>query len=127
MLTSRAILLILVSVALSALAQVAFKTGMMQPAVQAALPSLADDWRGYLAIARNFYVLFGLACYAASAALWLLVLARVNLSVAYPFVGLGFILTMAAGAFLFREPVTGMRIAGTLLVCAGVILVGRSA
>ena len=127
MLTGRAILLILMSVALSAVAQIAFKTGMMQPGVQAALPLLTADWRGPLTIARNLYVLFGLVCYATSAGIWLLVLARVNLSVAYPFVGLGFILTMVAGAILFREPVTWLRVVGTLLVCAGVVLVARSA
>lgn len=127
MLTGRAILLIIVSVGLSAVAQIAFKAGMMQPGVQAALPLLTSDWRGPLTILRNFYVLFGLACYVVSAGLWLLVLARVNLSVAYPFIGFGLILTMMAGAILFREPVTWLRVTGTLLVFAGVVLVARSA
>ena len=58
---------------------------------------------------------------------WLWVLSKVDLSVAYPFVGLSFLVTMAFGAFLLEESVTPSRIAGTLLIAVGCILVGRSA
>jgi len=55
------------------------------------------------------------------------VLARAPLSLAYPFVGLGFIFTMLAGALVLGEQVTPVRIAGTLLIAAGCVLVARSA
>jgi drug/metabolite transporter (DMT)-like permease len=72
-------------------------------------------------------VLAGLGLYGIGAVLWLFVLARAPLSLAYPFVGLGFILTMLAGALYLGENVTPMRIAGTLLIAFGCVMVARSA
>jgi multidrug transporter EmrE-like cation transporter len=37
------------------------------------------------------------------------------------------VITLLCGALLFGEQVSALRIAGTVLICAGVILVGRSA
>ncbi|HEY0941144.1 MAG TPA: SMR family transporter [Steroidobacter sp.] len=124
----RMLALAIVSVALSALAQMAFKWGMSQAAVQHAVAaSSSARWmQTLLPIVTSPAIIAGFALYAGSALLWLFVLARLDLSVAYPFVGLGFILTMLAGALLFHEPVTTTRIAGTLLVCVGVWLVARS-
>jgi drug/metabolite transporter (DMT)-like permease len=71
-------------------------------------------------------VVFGLALYFLGALVWLLVLARVDVTMAYPFVGLGFILTMILGAWFLSEPVSAIRIVGTLLVVAGVALISQS-
>ena len=46
---------------------------------------------------------------------------------AYPFVGIGFILTMLAGAWWLDESLSAARIAGTLMIAAGCVLVARSA
>jgi len=117
--------LIVLSVACSALAQMALKTGMSNASVQSALaaqnwPDLI--WRSLV----NGYTVSGLSLYGLSVMVWLLVLARIDVSVAYPFVGLGFILTMVLGAVLLHEPVGTMRVIGTLLVAIGVILISRS-
>lgn len=50
-------------------------------------------------------------------------LARLDVSMAYPFVGLGFILTMLLVFFVLGESLSTMRIVGTLLITAGVVLV----
>ena len=114
-------LLILSSVGLSVLAQVTLKYGMSQPTIQIALGQggLAAAWL----VISNMYILLGLFMYGCGAMLWLLVLARLDVSVAYPFVGLGFILTMLLGFFVLGESVTPMRVVGTLLITAGVVLV----
>lgn len=128
--TPSTLLLALFSVALSATAQLAFKAGMSHRAIQAALAqeaSGASQWLDrVLVIGMNPAVISGLALYGLSAAVWMLVLAKVDVSVAYPFVGLGFVITMAAGGLLFNEPITLTRIIGTLLVCAGVALVAST-
>jgi hypothetical protein len=88
--------LILISVSLSALAQLLLKLGMSSAHVQQMLMHerlLQAIW----VAASNIQVIAGLGIYALGAILWLLVLARVDVSLAYPFVGLGFILTMALG------------------------------
>jgi len=54
---------------------------------------------------------------------WLGVLAKIDVSIAYPFVGLGFILTALFGVFLLGEAFTVIRFVGTCLVVLGIILV----
>jgi multidrug transporter EmrE-like cation transporter len=54
---------------------------------------------------------------------WLFVLARVDVSVAYAFVALGFFLTMTLGVLLLGEALTLAKVAGILLVVFGVWLV----
>jgi multidrug transporter EmrE-like cation transporter len=117
--------LILFSVALSAGAQIVLKTGMSSPAVQAALAG-GTRLDALVGIATSWGVILGLAMYGFGAVLWLFVLARIDVSKAYPFVGLGFLLTMAMGYFLLAEPVTVTRLLGTVLVAAGVYLVAAS-
>ncbi len=117
--------LVLFSVSLSALAQLLLKLGMSGSAVTQALrdgPPLQAAWT----IARDLPVLGGLSLYFASAAVWLLVLARLPLSVAYPFVGLGFILTMLLGWLVLGDNLNASRVAGTVLVTLGVVLIARS-
>jgi multidrug transporter EmrE-like cation transporter len=67
-----------------------------------------------------------LALYLFGAMLWLLVLAKIDVTQAYPFVGLGFLITMALGMIWLGESVSSARFAGTVLVATGVILVARS-
>jgi drug/metabolite transporter (DMT)-like permease len=64
--------------------------------------------------------------YVLGAGLWLLVLSKVDVSLAYPFVGLGFIMTMLLGWLFLHEGVGVERIIGTLLIAGGVVLVSRS-
>jgi drug/metabolite transporter (DMT)-like permease len=116
--------LILTSVTMSAVAQIALKYGMSSPLVQAHLNSGLE--RVAPLIASSPFVWAGLSLYGAGALLWLGVLAQIDVSQAYPYVGLGFLLTMVFGVFLLGESVSAMRLLGTLLVIAGVVLVSRS-
>ena len=113
--------LVLVSVTLSAIAQVAFKFGVAttpSPAARALL--------GPLSVLLSPGVLGGLAIYGIATLLWLTALSRVELSQAYPFVGIGFALTTLAGWWLFDDRITVTRIAGIALIVLGTVLVVRS-
>jgi len=116
--------LILLSVSLSALAQVALKLGMSGAGVTRAL---ADGGAAQVAwaVASEWRVLGGLVLYFASAAAWLFVLARLQVSAAYPFVGLGFVLTLLLGWAWLGDTLSVGRVLGTLLVAAGVVLIAR--
>ncbi len=116
--------LILISVSLSALAQITLKAGMSGERVQTALSR--GGFEMALAIATNAYVIGGLLLYALGAVLWLFVLARLDVSFAYPFVGIGFLLTMLFGVLLLGEPLNLNRILGTILVAVGIVFVSRS-
>ncbi len=123
---NRAILaLILVSVTISAVAQVVLKHGMSSGAVQQALA--VGGIRAATGVATNLFVWLGLALYGLGAVLWLGVLARVDVGQAYPFVGLGFLLTMSFGIVFLGEGLSITRLAGTVLVAVGVILIARAA
>ncbi len=114
--------MVLVSVACSAAAQLSMKHGMAQQVVQQAI--VLGNW---VVVARtvilNFAVLGGLALYGLSAAIWLFVLAKLDVSVAYPFVALGFLVTMGLGCLLFGEALTSRKLLGTIFVMIGVYLV----
>lgn len=119
------IILILTSVSCSALAQISLKHGMSQAAVQASLATGGVP-HIVIAVATTSTVLLGLALYGFSAALWLFVLARLDVSLAYAFVALGFLLTMTLGCVLLGEPLTLHKCGGTVLVALGIWLVATS-
>lgn len=117
-------LLIIGSVAMSAFAQILLKTGMSDLHIGASLA--ARRW-GELAlqVGTNHWVVLGLALYFLSAVVWLGVLARVEVSFAYPFVGIGFIFTMLLGWLLMGDTINLQRAAGTLMIAGGVVLIAR--
>ena len=123
--TLKVFVLIITCVTLSALSQMVMKIGMSQPQIQSALANgfkLGTVWD----VATNIYVVLGLGMYVLGAGLWLFVLSKVDVSMAYPFVGLGFVMTMLLGWLFLQETVGMIRISGTFLIVIGVILVSRS-
>lgn len=116
--------LIVSSVLLSSLAQIVLKSGMGHPRVAESLAQ--GGWSSAWSIATNPWVLGGLAIYFSSAVVWLLVLARVEVSLAYPFVGLGFVVTMLLGWWVHGDTLNLARVGGTLLIVGGVVLLARS-
>ena len=89
----------LVSICLSVVAQFCLKAGMSSATVKTALADPLAP-KTVLALATNPYLLAGFALYGLGAVVWLSVLARWDVSKAYPFVGLGFALTAFLDAWL---------------------------
>ncbi len=121
--TLRLLLLILASVSLSALAQLTLKIGTAA-AADGRSTGIGGEIGG---LVQSPMIILGLGLYGVGALLWLFVLGRAPLSLAYPFVGIGFILTMLAGSFWLNESLSVARVAGTLLIAIGCVLVARSA
>ena len=121
--TTISIVLIILSVSLSVVAQIFLKHGMSSPTIHASFESGLTP--GLFAVLTNISVLAGLFAYVSSAAVWLGVLAKVDVSKAYPFVGLGFIGTMMCAYWFLNEPLTTTKIVGTLLIVLGVLFVSR--
>jgi len=120
------LLLIVSAVSISAAAQLILKIGMSGDHVAGAIAQNRAT-EVLMAIATSPFVVAGLFLYGVGAVIWLFVLARMDLSLAYPFVGLAFIFTMILGIFVLGEHVTISRVAGTLLIVAGCALVARTA
>ena len=79
-----------------------------------------------LKVAASPFVLGGLACYAVSVVVWIMALSRVQVSVAYPMLSIGYIVNAFAAWALFGESVTAQKLAGIGFIVVGVWLVARS-
>jgi multidrug transporter EmrE-like cation transporter len=78
-------------------------------------------------LSDNWPVLAGFGCYGISTVLYLQVLARLDLSLAYPTVSLGYVLVIVMSRLLFKEAVSPMRWMALMIICIGVVLVGLGA
>jgi multidrug transporter EmrE-like cation transporter len=77
-------------------------------------------------VALNAYVIGGLAVLVFSMGLHLMALSRVDLSFAYPFLSVSYILVLLAGYFWFGEDINTSRIIGVAFICLGTFFVARS-
>jgi drug/metabolite transporter (DMT)-like permease len=108
--------LIAVSVALGSAGQILLKAGAAHLEGQPPLSTVGSAVTDPL-------VLGGLLAYAVSSLLWLLVLSRVDLSVAYPMAAASYVIVVAAGA-LRGEPVSWLRWLGVAFIVVGVSTIG---
>ena len=115
--------LILVSVTSGVAGQTALKLGLSQPGAAEGVNSLASL---ITTIFTSPLVLLGLGLYALGALAWIAVLSRMDLSLAYPFLALNFVLVALVSKFFLGETIPAMRWAGIAVICAGILLVARS-
>ncbi len=71
-------------------------------------------------------ILAGLACYVISVGVWLVALSRVEVSMAYPMLSLGYVVNALAAYWLFGEALGPARCAGIGIILVGVYVVARS-
>ena len=79
-----------------------------------------------LKVAAQPFILGGLGCYVISVVVWILALSRVEVSVAYPMLSIGYVVNAVAAYFLFGEAVTVQRLVGIGIIVVGVYVVARS-
>lgn len=116
--------MILLGVLLNAAAQLALKAGMTRVGqFDFALANLAPiGWQ----VGTNPFVALGLFCYVVSVAVWLLVLSRVEVSLAYPMLSIGYVVNALIAWWFMGESLTAMKIAGIATICFGVWLLSRA-
>lgn len=88
------------------------------------LPAGAGAGAALLALATSAAFWGGGLLVAAGGATWLFVLSRAQITYAMPFLSMGFVLTMITSALILHEPQPLLRVVGTLVVTAGMVLVG---
>jgi drug/metabolite transporter (DMT)-like permease len=117
------LLFIAASVVLTSIGQLFFKKGMMildQSHPQASL------WKLMGFAFLNSQVLLGFLSFGVGAVLWLAVLAREEVSYAYPLSSLGYIIVLVGSYWLFNEQLSLSRIIGILLLIAGAFFIEYS-
>lgn len=122
--TALSFALVLAGVLLNAAAQLLLKAGTN--AIGHFEYSAANVLPIGLKVAHQPHILGGLLCYAISVVVWILALSRVEVSIAYPMLSLGYVVNAAAAYFLFGEDVNAMRMAGIFVIIVGAVLVARS-
>ena len=116
------IVLILLSVLLNCAAQLLIRKGMLvegEVGMQNMLSHVGS-------MITNLWLWGAMLCYALSILLWMSVLSKVEVSYAYPFLSVGYVVSAVAGYALFNENLSPVRIAGIIVICIGVILISRS-
>ncbi|MFC4811023.1 hypothetical protein [Paenibacillus sp. GCM10023250] len=114
-------LLILANTLMLVAGQFLWKYGLMQR--EKAFESL----RSILELLFSPYILGGLFVYGCATVLWLFIVSKVDLGLAYPIQSLAYILSIVGAYYLFGESLSGLKIAGCLLILAGVACIGLSA
>ena len=117
-------LLILSGVLLNSFAQLLLKAGARS------IETLAFTWENFLPIAIKLAgqapLLGGLACYAVSVVVWILALSRVDVSIAYPMLSMGYVVNAIAAWALFGETLNAQRILGIAIILIGVVVLTRN-
>jgi multidrug transporter EmrE-like cation transporter len=77
-------------------------------------------------LALEPHILGGVLCYVVSLVVWIIGLSRVEVSIAYPMLSIGYVLNAVAAWYLFGEAVSVTRLAGIGIIVIGVYIVARS-
>jgi len=118
--------MIVFSVLCSSSAQIFLKKGMLDCGCSFSL-EMSNIIPLFRALALNPYLIGGVSLHIVALVTWLYVLKHAEVSYAYPFISMGFVLVLLLSYFLFNEDINSVRILGVLFIVAGIILVGRSA
>ena len=116
--------LVLTGVFLNAIAQLALKASV------SGLGEIGVDiqslWSSGSSLVTNLWFWVGLACYGVSLVVWILALSRVDVSVAYPMLSIGYVLNAVAAWHLFGESLGSGKLVGIGIIIVGVYVLARS-
>lgn len=118
------LILIITGVSLNAIAQIFLKKGMLTLGYFEFTASNIVSLP--LKMLSSLPLWMGIFCYLLSIGLWLLVLSRVEVSYAYPFLSLGYILTTFLAYFYLGENINLYRAFGIFCICIGLFSISRS-
>ena len=122
--TWAAFALVMTGVLLNAIAQLALKASVNETGV------IGIDFHSIVSsagsLAFNAWLWLGLICYAVSVVVWILALSRVDVSIAYPMLSIGYIVNALVAWRLFDEPMNIGRVVGIGIIILGVYVLARS-
>lgn len=116
--------LVLTGVLLNAVAQLALKASVREEGAIGL--TLADAVPTALRIAAEPWLWLGLSCYVVSVVVWILALSRVEVSIAYPMLSIGYIINALVAWAWLGEVLSVNKIAGIAIITVGVIVLARA-
>jgi len=106
----------ILSMILAVLGQFLFKKGVV-------LTNVSPNIKSIISSIFTPTLFFGFICYGVSAVLWLFVLKKFPLSVAYPSLAFTYILVLLISVIFFNESLSIFKIFGVILIFSGVVLI----
>ena len=119
------IVLVVISVGFAVAGQLTLKAAMDQIG-RIGGAELSEPLETIERAAREPRLWAGLCLFGISSLFWLVVLSRVPLSVAYPFVGISYIFVVGFARFVLHENVPAARWVGVAVVALGIAIIGLS-
>jgi multidrug transporter EmrE-like cation transporter len=115
---------ILTGICLNAMAQLLLKAGTN---AVGAIHLTADNWFSTgLQLATQLPILGGLTCYVVSVMVWIIGLSRVDVTIAYPMLSLGYIINAVGAWYFLGESFSTQRLLAIGIIIVGVALLARS-
>ena len=132
------VLFLAVTLSLGIIGQILFKMGMNREVNKERVKIIGSDVKALAqrqfskaaeavsAALRLFfspYVFAGLAAYALSTILWVMLLKVVPLSFLYPLLSVGYVVILLVSVFAFHERVSFLRWYGVIMICYGIVVI----
>lgn len=111
---------IFLTILLTVYGQIAIKWQVLK--VGALPESLVDKASFLLHLLLNPWIVSALAAAFLASFFWMAAMTKLQLSHAYPFMGLTFVVVLLASGYFFNEPVTTLKIAGVALIVLGLVV-----
>lgn len=111
-------ILLMTSMTLAIIGQISFKHGLNGL-------SITPDIMTIVKTIFTPYVFIGFMCYGISSIVWLFVLEKFPLSVAYPALALSYVIIVFASFMFLHEPLTVNKVIGSGIILTGVFVLFR--
>jgi undecaprenyl phosphate-alpha-L-ara4N flippase subunit ArnE len=113
-------ILILLSVCLTTLGQLFQKLGAQR--------AIADSTSGHIQFKTLMRpeIYLAISCLGAGLLIWLSVLYYMEVSKAFPFLSLGFVLVLLVSRFYLHEPISWQRWVGVAMIVLGIVLIAQT-
>jgi drug/metabolite transporter (DMT)-like permease len=115
---------ILTGIGLNAVAQLLLKAGTK---AVGAIHLTPENWFDIgFKLATQLPIIGGLSCYVLSVLVWIIGLSRVDVTIAYPMLSLGYILNALGAWYFLGETLSMQRLLAIGVILVGVALLARS-
>lgn len=109
------ILGLFLSIALNATAQIFIRVSVMNKKLSFNLEIIIE-------ILKSLYIWYGMLCYGISIFLWIYVLSKIQVSLAYPFQALGYIFGSFLAWYFLDEKLDNLNLVGLIFISVGLII-----
>jgi len=114
----KTLLVLLLAICITVAGEMMLKEGLNR------VGGFAFQWDKIVRTFTNWLVLVGFLLIFSASILWLVVISKIDLSVAYPMLGFSYVITVIASWLILHEPLTWQKVVGSIVISLGVALVG---